>query len=173
MMRLGEQPAFLRVLAFAVDWVVIAAWGGLLFGLALLFSDGEPKRLSTPWLSQGVGFMTMTLPVTLYFSFLESSKFRASLGKRVVGLRVATTHGNQLGLGRSLVRNVLKFVPWELGHLAAQQAFFSGDEGIAVWVYLPMALSLMIPLWWFTSLLLQGRAPYDSWTGARVMSSSV
>ena len=171
-MRLGEQPGFLRVLDFAIDWVVIAAWGGLLFGLAMFFSDGELERLSNPWLSQGVGFLVMTLPITLYFGFLESSTIRASLGKRVVGLRVAASQGDQLSLGRSLLRTALKFVPWELGHLVAHQAVSSGDEGIAVWVYMPLTLSFVLSLWWLTSLLLKGQAPYDSWAGARVVSSN-
>lgn len=33
-----------------------------------------------------------------------------------MGLLVATTHGKRLGLPRSLLRSLLKFLPWELTH---------------------------------------------------------
>jgi len=172
-MRLRENNGLRRLVAFAIDWVVIAAWGGLIFGLVMLFSNGDPQAFPNPWVSQGVGIFSMTLLVTLYFAVLESSRFRASFGKVVVGLRVGTSHGESLTLRRSLLRTVFKFLPWELGHLVAQQAIFSGISGVPVWVYLPMCLSLGLPLWWVGSLLLKGEAPYDDWVGARVEKSSV
>ena len=168
MMRVGAKLGVLRLLAFSIDWVVIAAWGGLLFGIVMFLSGGEPQAFSNPWLFQGVGFLAMTLPVTLYFAIFESSNSGASIGKRVVRLRVRTSEGDQLTLGRSFLRNALKFVPWEMGHLVAQQSMFSGEDGVALWVYLPMSLSFLLPLWWFVSLFQKGKAPYDSWSGASV-----
>mgnify|MGYP006288710483 CR=1 FL=1 len=162
------RPGFRRFIAFALDWFVIAAWGALLFGIVMLVSNGDPQGFSGPWMSQAVGFVSMTLPVTLYFSVMESSRFSASIGKRLTGLRVRTSHGHRLSFRRSLARTLIKFLPWELGHLVAQQALFSGESGFAGWVYIPMLLSFLLPLWWVSSILLSGAAPYDRWTGARV-----
>jgi len=160
------------MIAFAADWFVIAAWGGLLFGIVMLVSNGEPQGFSGPWMSQAVGFLSMTLPVTLYFSVMESSRLGASIGKLLTGLRVRTTHGDRLSFGPSFARTLIKFAPWELGHLVAQQAMFSGESGFAGWVYVPMGLSFLLPVWWVSSILFSGDAPYDRWTGARIVSRS-
>jgi len=167
-MRPAKRPGLLRIIAFALDWFVIAAWGALLFGIVMLVSNGDPRGFSGPWMSQAVGFVSMTLPVTLYFSVMESSRFSASIGKRLTGLRVRTTHGDRLSFRWSLARTLIKFAPWELGHLVAQQGMFSGDGGFAGWVYIPMLLSFLLPLWWVNSILFSGAAPYDRWTGVRV-----
>jgi uncharacterized RDD family membrane protein YckC len=167
-----ERPRFVRLIAFALDWVVIAAWGGLLFGGVMLVSNGSPQPFSGPWMSQAAGFVSMTLPVTLYFSVMESSRFGASVGKLLTGLRVRALHGRQLSFPRALARTVLKFVPWELGHLVAQQAVFSGEGGFPAWVYVPMLLSFLLPLWWVGSIVARGHAPYDHWAGARVEKST-
>ncbi len=173
MMRIGEKSGFLRVVAFAIDWVVIVAWGGILFGLVMWFSNGDLKPFSSPLVAQGVGFLSMTLPVILYFGILESSRFRASIGKLIVGLRVASSQGGSLTFRQSFMRTAIKFAPWELGHLVAQQAMFSANGGVPVWVYLPMILSFALPIWWVGSLLLKEEAPYDVWVGARVEKSNV
>lgn len=163
-----ERPRYFRLLAFALDWVVIAAWGGLLFGMVMLVSNGTPEPISGPWAAQAVGFLSMTLPVTLYFSVLESSRFQASIGKRMLDLRVRASQGGRLSFPRALARTAFKFAPWELGHVVAQQAIFSGDGGVPAWVYLPMLLSFLLPLWWVVSIIFRGSAPYDRWVGASV-----
>ena len=129
-MRKSQGTGFRRLIAFALDWLAMALWGGLLFGVILLLSRESPRAVSNPWTAQAIGFLSMTLPVTLYFSIMEGSKWGATLGKRIVGLRVFTMCGERLSFSRALLRNGLKFVPWELGHLVAQQAFYSGDREI-------------------------------------------
>ena len=124
----------------------MALWGGLLFGVILLLSRGSPRAVSNPWTAQAIGFLSMTLPVTLYFSIMEGSKGGATLGKRIVGLRVFTICGERISFSRALLRNGLKFVPWELGHLVAQQAFYSGDREISTWVYGPLVFSVALAL---------------------------
>jgi uncharacterized RDD family membrane protein YckC len=163
-----EHPGIRRLAAFAVDWLIIVLWGGLLFGAVMLLSGGNPAMTVNPWKAQLIGFVSMTLPVTLYFAIAESSRFGATLGKRVLGLRVRSVSGEQLSGGRSLARNAVKFIPWEFGHLVAQQAIHAGVEGVPLWLYAPMVISMLLPLWWVVSLLRSGVAPYDGWVGARV-----
>lgn len=161
-----------RILAFAVDWLVIAAWGGLLFGAVMLFAGGDPPRPSGPWKAQAIGFIAMTVPVTLYFALMESSPRGATLGKRVLDLRVTSAAGERLPVSRTLLRNIIKFIPWEFGHLVAQQAMFSSDAGMPAWVWVPVAISMLGPLWWVVSVLASGRTPYDRLAGTRVIRAS-
>lgn len=157
-----------RLLAFAFDWLVVALWGSLVFGSVLILTGGPPPRPAGPWSGQAVGFVTMTVPVTLYFVLFESSRWRASPGKRAVGLAVSTGSGASPSVFRSCLRNAIKFVPWECGHTLAQQAAFAGGGEFSPWLYGPVAVAVAGPVWWLTALVVTGQTPYDRWTDTRV-----
>ena len=166
--RPGSSPALRRVLAFSVDWLVIVLWGGALFGAEMLVTGGAPIRPDNPWTAQLLGFVAMTLPVTLYFAFCESSARRATLGKRALGLVVSGESGERLPFARAFLRNAIKFIPWECGHTVAQHAMYSGEQGFAALVWIPAAVSLVGPLWWLIAMITTGRTPYDRWARAQV-----
>jgi uncharacterized RDD family membrane protein YckC len=128
-MRRERAVAVRRVLAFAIDWLVVVLWGGVVFAAVMIATSGNPPRPENPWSGQVIGLIAMTVPVTLYFALCESSAMRASLGKRMVGLVVTRETGGRLLFGAALLRNGVKFVPWEFGHTVAQQAAFSGEAG--------------------------------------------
>ena len=46
----------------------------------------------------------------LYFSFMESSKYQASVGKLALGLIVTDMEGNRIDFGKALLRNFGKLV---------------------------------------------------------------
>ncbi len=143
-------------------------WGGLIFLIVMTATDSKPSRFSGPWIAQAVGFLVATLPFTLYFALCESSHWQASVGKRVAKLRVRNRSGERLTFPRAFIRNAIKFVPWELGHTMAQQAFYSENESFPIWLWGPALISMIGPLWWIVSIFMTGDAPYDRWTVARV-----
>lgn len=161
-----------RLLAFALDWFVVVLWGSVLFGAVMIATNGSPPRPESPWTAQSVGLLTMTVPVILYFSLCESSALRASLGKRVLGLVVSNQAGGRLFFGSALLRNAVKFAPWECGHTLAQQAAYSGELGFPAWVWGPAAVALVGPVWWLIAMFVTGRTPYDRWASARVSRST-
>ena len=55
----------------------------------------------------------------LYFAVLESSSMQASLGKRLLRLRVTRADGGRLSFWRAMGRNFLKFTPLGFGILVA------------------------------------------------------
>ena len=171
-MKTEQTIAVRRLFAFAVDWLFVVLWGGVLFGAVMVATSGEPPRPESPWNAQAIGLLTMTIPVTLYFAFCESSTMRASLGKRALGLVVTQESGGRLLFRSALLRNVVKFVPWEFGHTLAQQAAFSGEGGFPAWVWGPAAVALVGPVWWLVSMIATGRTPYDRWALARVARSA-
>ena len=165
-----SRSAFRRLAAFAIDWVLLALWGGALFGVVLLTSDGELPQPPTPWRGQLIGFVTMTLPFTLYFAVCEASRHGSTLGKRVVRLRVEHASGGRLSFGRAFARNALKFLPWECGHTIAQQAADASSESFPLWLW-PLALVAMLgPLVWLCGIFISGVTRYDRWTSSRVVS---
>lgn len=159
-----------RVVAFVLDWFLIVLWGGVLFVVFALLADAAAAP-SGPWTGQLLGLVSMTLPVVLYFSWTESSVLEGSLGKRVLGLRVTDVKGRRLSFRAALVRNAIKFAPWEFGHLLAQQAVFSGEAGLPAWVLLPGSIAFAGPMIWLIELFRAGRTPYDRVSGAIVRAA--
>lgn len=157
-----------RVLAFAVDWFVVVLWGGVLFAVVMIAGGGDPPRPGNPLTAQAIGLLTMTVPVALYFAICESSAWQASLGKRVLGLVVSKSTGEPLSFGLALLRNAVKFVPWECGHAVAQQAAFSGEGGLPIWVWGLALVAYGGPAWWLVAMVATGLTPYDRWASARV-----
>ncbi len=64
--------------------------------------------------SQLIALLTSVIPIILIFSFLDYSK-DGSLGKRKAGLKVVYKHES---LKASFIRNVIKFLPWQIGHMS-------------------------------------------------------
>jgi hypothetical protein len=134
-----------RLFAFAVDWfVVVVLWGGVLCCAVIIANGGKPPQLGSPWAGQAISFLTITLPFTLYLAF-----------------------------GSALLRNAVKFTPWEFGHFVTWQSFFLGEEGFPAWLWGPATIAFAGPVWWLASLIGTGRTPYDRWAFARVGISAV
>jgi uncharacterized RDD family membrane protein YckC len=128
---LVPAPPGRRLGAVALDYLLISAYLVVLVlvGVALSANAGLAEALfGSPLVGELVGFAVLTLPVVAYFVVSEASSRGATLGKARLGLRVVTVDGRRLGLGGSLVRSGVKFLPWELAHAAIwQYTVGSGD----------------------------------------------
>ncbi|MCK6257337.1 RDD family protein [Fictibacillus sp. KIGAM418] len=106
-----------RIIAFLWDYVIVSCYLSLLFGVSFIARPMLLPLFRESSLSAEItGFLLITLPVYLYFSVSEGSKFHATWGKRKMGIMVVGVRGQPIGLGHSLFRSALKFVPWELSH---------------------------------------------------------
>ena len=135
-----------RLLAFAQDYLILGGYLLLLLwiGVTLIgFFPGFSERISAnPLLGQLLGFLSLSLPVGLYFAFSEASPRQATWGKRRMHLQVVDTAGTRLSLPRALLRSALKFIPWELAHTCIWQLNGAGYDPtpwivagfIVVWV---------------------------------------
>lgn len=170
----GVSP-WRRLAAFAVDYVALGVYIGLLWltayllGRAGFFQEVE----MTPGRGQALGLVTLTIPVILYFALWDSSRKEATPGKRLLGLRVVSMDRSRLPLGRSLVRSALKFAPWEAAHFVLWRIpGWPGEVAelpvpttvgfVAVWLIVALYLILL----WRDPL---GRTPYDHASGSRVV----
>lgn len=120
-----------RIGAFALDYIIILIYLGVVTLLLLLLNSlfGVNQWLFTQRTrTQLVGFLLVTLPVTLYFAFSEASVRQATWGKQRLGLKVTTQNGNRIGLWRSVSRTALKFIPWELAHTIIWQISFTPNQ---------------------------------------------
>ena len=155
-------------------FAVFAGAMACIFIFALGF--GTPERLRTldPLHGQAISFFGATLPFALYFAFLESSRRQASLGKRLLGIQVTTLDGHRPGFGRALLRALVKFIPWMIGHMVPNQLLpqiLSGRNGpMPGWLWGACVVAAGGALLYLVTLFVgDGRTPYDRVAGTRVV----
>ncbi|MCQ8279006.1 RDD family protein [Acetobacteraceae bacterium KSS8] len=132
----GYAGFWWRVLAFLLDMLVLAVLDELVilltgmrqFGIAFdgddaAAHDGPFSTIDYSvtvtqaphlhWHTHGNSFALLSFALTAgYFILLESSRWQATLGKRICGMRVTDLHGRRIGLGRAVGRYAGKYVSW-------------------------------------------------------------
>ena len=106
---------WLRFWAGGVD-MALEALGALLLTLAidfLLQHFGNMLDID-PWDSKvfagGAFILIWAVGSWLYCAFMESSSWRATIGKRLLGLEVITSDGRRMSFGRATERHFMKFL---------------------------------------------------------------
>jgi len=112
----------IRLKAFAFDYLIICLYIILLATLTIvLIKISGLLGLSVQWpenpiLADLMAFVTLILPVILYFTLQESSSRQATWGKRKAGIRVVNKNGGRLTRMQSFVRSIVKLLPWQIAH---------------------------------------------------------
>jgi uncharacterized RDD family membrane protein YckC len=138
-------PLRARAAATGLDYLVISGW------LAVLAAVGVPLSLLAPphperWpllLGDLAVFALTVLPAGLYLGLTEAGARSATLGKRRLGLAVATTAGARPGPGRIALRTVVKLLPWQLAHLAVLRLALDAGPAAFAWTADGLALGLV------------------------------
>jgi uncharacterized RDD family membrane protein YckC len=172
---LTKPPVIKRLKAFLIDYLVILIYIGLLIGSTLLIAKYLSVSLANvdPVSGELIGFVTLTLPVILYFTLMENSKYAATLGKGKVGLKVVSKDLSKATLGRLLTRNCIKFLPWELAHFFVFRLFDFTRRDIPLpgWVLVGLitsqAIALIYTLFLFSK---NGRSVYELLSSTRVIA---
>jgi uncharacterized RDD family membrane protein YckC len=89
-----------RFVAAAVDSVVVMVTAYIPFFLVPM----------TSLASIGIAYALSLIVSLAYYTLMEASVWQATVGKRIVGLSVATESGARLSLGRALFRNLCKVI---------------------------------------------------------------
>lgn len=127
-----------RVRSWLLDWLVVGAWLGVLAVLGLLLRPllpaGEVGTTTGGELLLADLLITVgtVVPYLIYLALTESSARRATLGKRWAGLHVATLDGSRPGPGAVWLRNLVKVLAWQLGHLGFTRAMFETQVGLGI-----------------------------------------
>lgn len=160
---------------------MIFAYLAALAGLGTFLTLGPAgaewgELMSDPVHADLVAFLAAVLPVWLYFALSEAAPGAATWGKRRVGLRVVGPVG-RLGLARSLARNGLKLLPWQVAHTAMFHIpgfpLSPGDPPTWSVVLLVLAWTLVGLYLLGLTRLLSGRTPYDRIAGTAVVVEGV
>lgn len=147
---------WIRVKAFSADYLFISFYIVLVTIISFFIQLFSPNIIQVlfgnPLSGQLSGFILITLPVTLYFTLLESSSHQATWGKRWQGIKVMYNDGKRLSRTRALSRTALKFIPWELAHTCIWQMSGNNQEPepiilvgfISVWIIVGIYLLTLL-----------------------------
>lgn len=150
-----------------VGWLAVLTAAGFAIR-PLLPAQAEPLP---PALTDVVAFTLSVLPVGVYLSVTEGGARHATWGKRWTRLRVVTAAGGPPGLGRAVIRNAVKLLPWELAHLAVGRLILGVDQPMTIGI--TYALSVLITI---VSIVMVARDPlrralHDRAAGTRVVQA--
>ena len=119
-----------RMIELLFDYLFILAYLALLFLGSMLFYiiffNGIPEF--TEIQSQWLVFFTSVLPITLIFTFLDYTK-NVSFGKAKAGLQLVY---KKKTVQASLIRNTIKFLPWQIGHMGTIHGFYSDFDFLSI-----------------------------------------
>ena len=119
-----------RMTEFLFDYLFILAYLVLLFLgsmlIYIIFFNGVPEF--TEIQSQWLVFFTSVLPITLLFTFLDY-KNDGSFGKVKAGLELVY---QKKTVQASLIRNTIKFLPWQIGHMGTIHGFYSEFDVLSI-----------------------------------------
>lgn len=134
-----------RLKAFVIDYLIILIYIGLLFGVTLLISKFFYLKLDNvnPVIGELIAFATLTLPVILYFTLSENRKYAGTIGKRKFGLQIVSNSLTKANIRQLLLRNCIKFLPWELAHFFIYRLFYfnSLNKTVPDWVLTGLIVS--------------------------------
>jgi uncharacterized RDD family membrane protein YckC len=138
-----------RLLAYWIDITLLyAVLVGLQFGFVAVTGGVVNDWITaqhTGILTWGWIFLTISLPMWLYFILNESGPRQASLGKSLLGLKVTDLEGSRLTVTTAAWRTVCKLAFFEIGHLSflfPTPLFDEPDPSFRVGIVILIALML-------------------------------
>lgn len=163
-------PVLKRAEELVLDYLVILLYLVLLCGVTLaiyaFFFHGIPEMSETQ--AQMVALLTSVIPVVLIFSFLDYSR-GGSLGKRKAGLRLVFC--KEASMSSSLVRNCVKFLPWQIGHMSTIHGIYTNFDSLAI-VLSSAGIICGLALFFMTFLRADKRHVGDLLAGTQVQVAS-
>lgn len=119
---MNRIPIKKRFYELLIDYLVIMAYIFLLFIVnATIFTfifEGFPKYTENH--VQIITTCTSVIPTIFIFSYLDFYK-RGSIGKKAAGLKLLYENHQ---FRSSLIRNIIKFLPWQLGHIGVIRGMY-------------------------------------------------
>lgn len=163
-----------RMFAFLIDYIVIIFFIVLSFVISYLLNQFFSfwKLLEEQYIARHItSFLLLSLPVFLYFFLSEKGKNQATLGKRVMDLQVTNTEGGKAKSKCIMLRNLFKFMPWELAHLILHISFPSIVQGKeSIFFQIALVIPLILILIYLLSIFIRkdSRSTYELWSGTEV-----
>lgn len=134
-------PFTARIKELCIDWLVISAYLLCLFAVSIacyfMTLGGIPTFSELH--SQLIATFASVLAVVALFTYLDFKG--GSIGKRTAGLEIYFAHRS---FSRSLVRNSVKFFPWQISHMAVIHGVYAEFDTMSIVLSLISCILLVI-----------------------------
>ena len=131
-----------RIKELVIDWLVICIYLIILAIISISFYmtvfKGIPKV--TELQSQLIATITSVIPIIIIFSILDFKK--GSIGKQKAGLKL---YFKKREFKYSIIRNIVKFLPWQIGHMATIHGIYTEFDTISIILQI-IALTLLVTM---------------------------
>ena len=112
---------WIRFVALIIDYLIIGAVSAfvivpILGAFGIIGSIGDLEEMDESFIAGMIAAITGTLALVniivnwLYFAFMESSSWQATLGKRAVGVKVVNEQGERISFITATIRYIGKIV---------------------------------------------------------------
>lgn len=169
------QVVIKRLLAFFIDYAVIAIYISILLFLSIIVNRFWPFHhlMEGSYLFRHlISFFTLTVPVVLYFILMERNKRQATIGKALMKLKVVNAKGGRASLKHLVIRNTIKFIPWEMAHtfIHINYAVFSSGKEMDIAMMTGLIIPQVIALAYLALILFRNdrRSLYEILSRTRV-----
>lgn len=146
-----------RLFAYSIDYIMILLYAAILILISLMIQMAVGSSLSdlTPVKGQIIGFLTLTVPVFLYFFLSEGGSKRATIGKMINKIQVNSFNKSEITTNQVFTRNFLKLLPWEIAHTGVHWLvyFLRSSREIPSWVYLLLIIPQVIVVGYLASII--------------------
>ena len=131
-----------RIKELVIDWLVICIYLIMLAIVSISFYmiifKGIPKV--TELQLQLIATITSVIPIIIIFSILDFKK--GSIGKQKSGLKL---YFKERKFRYSIIRNIVKFMPWQIGHMATIHGIYTEFDTISIILQI-IALTLLVTM---------------------------
>lgn len=129
MLNINNIPWKQRILELFVDYICILIYLLLLFSVNMGIYLGILGQVPSFGELQAhlIAIFASVLPIIIIFSVLDYRK--GSIGKRKAKLRV---HYKNKSFKASLLRNTIKFLPWQLAHIGVIHGMYSDFDLVSI-----------------------------------------
>lgn len=167
-----------RLKAFALDYLLIFVYivvlAGVNFGIIFrgkVLEETSPI-FASPIAEDTIAFLTLILPVIIYFTLQESSAHQGTWGKRKAGIRVVNVQGGTLTKSQAFARSLVKFLPWQIAHTSIYQIkeIVPGGPSEPFDITGFVLVYFLVGIYIFSALMSKKhRTPYDWISGSYVI----
>ncbi|WP_414049718.1 RDD family protein [Macrococcus animalis] len=118
-----------RLIEITIDYIVICIYLLLLLAVTSIFYyfvyKGIPEFIEIE--SQLIATFTSVVPIIFLFTYFDY--YSNTPGRKYTKLKL---HFKKKSYGKSLLRNIVKFTPWQIGHIGTIHGMYSDFDIISI-----------------------------------------
>lgn len=137
-----------RIAAYWIDCTLAFSVVMLVFQWAILSHFRDSIGITEEWFKNSINmqlyvWLTISIPVWLYFTYFDSKKTKGTFGKRLFKIQVRSISGHRISFGKSFLRTILKLLPWEIAHFGVifpEPIYYAENPNVGLMTYFGLLL---------------------------------